>query len=382
MDTAALLQNAPNNRRKPVKKENFLLAIGRLDGSRSMGIYGLAIASLFLGVMAYFMFSNPPVDTIPFLGVVAGLVFCIGVIVFVLARRTNLPVREQRRYYELGNVKPLSAKQRQALRLELVENYYHGFWNQTLEYYPCKVRVDNPRFKPITFSVADKQVYRSSLNDDWGIVSKAQYVSTVNDLFGGMHAKLFAVDLDYVLHIDDYTSRNMPADEKENLKKRNDNFLNRLAGLINKPTAYVTSCFEQQGTKPKPLIWGFDLWRVIPMARNAYMAGYISEEEAWKDLLRAADLVYYLFDSFEAFYDNYRLGNAYWSNDLETTSRRLQMWELYQARCNWPERNLPWRNEGTPDVPEEMRTGFAAYIKNKNKKYTEPIGFRTNGDHV
>ena len=50
--------------------------------------------------------------------------------------------------------------------------------------------------------------------------------------------------------------------------------------------------------------------------------------------LFAVNIEYYLFDSFVALYDNYRLGNAYWSNNLGTTSRRLQMWELYHARCN------------------------------------------------
>ena len=380
MSNMPLLQNAPNNRQHPPRRENFLHGMERLNGSQSMGIYTLLVIALFLGSMVYFMLRLPTADTLSLLGTIGGLVCCIGIVAYVLYKNTNLPIREQRRYYQLGNVKPLTKLQRRALRLELVDNYYHGFWNQTLEYYPCEVRVNDKRFKPTTFSIANKQTYRSSLNDDWGIVSKAQYVSTVNDLFGGMHAKLFAVDMDYMLHIDDYTSRAMPADEKEDLKKRNDNFLNRLAGLINKPQAYVTSCFEEQGIGPKPLIWGFDLWRIIPMSRNAYMAGYISEEEAWKDILKAADLVYYLFDSFEAFYDNYRLGNAYWSNDLETTTRRQEMWALYESKCDWPERNLPWRSERTPEPPEAMQTGFAAYIKSKNKKYTEPIGFKTDGN--
>src|SRR5690606_34506539 len=131
--------------------------------------------------------------------------------------------------------------------------------------------------------------------------------------------------------------------------------------------------------KPKPLIWGFDLWRVIPMSRNAYMAGDITEDEAWKNMLKAADLACYLFDSFEAFYDNYRLGNAYWSNDLEITNLRLQMWKLYEEKCDWEERNLPWRSDNTPEISTAMQTGFAEYIKSRNKKYTEPIGFKPNG---
>src|SRR5690606_26361242 len=114
------------------------------------------------------------------------------------------------------------------------------------------------------------------------------------------------------------------------------------------------------------------------MSREAFMAGYISEAEAWTNILRAADLIHYLFDSFEAFYDNLRLGNAYWSNDLKTTTRRLEMWNLYNETCDWPQRQRPWPVRH-PEITEHMQTGFAAYIRSKNKVHRE-VGFRFGDD--
>lgn len=110
------------------------------------------------------------------------------------------------------------------------------------------------------------------------------------------------------------------------------------------------------------------------------MAGYVSETEAWSNILRASNVIYYLFDSFESFYDNVRLGNAYWSNDLNVTAKRHEMWKLYDRKCDWPQRNLPWLGGQPQGITEEMRTGFAQYIRRKNKSHNE-VGFRFGSQH-
>lgn len=134
-------------------------------------------------------------------------------------------------------------------------------------------------------------------------------------------------------------------------------------------------CFQERVGKPKPLLWGFDLWRVIAMSREAFMAGYVSEEEAWKNILKASALIYYLFDDFESFFDNRRLGAAYWSNDLKTTTSHMDRWKLYNEQCDWPQKDLPWTMASVPDISDEMRTGFAEYIQSKYKLHKE-VGFK------
>ncbi len=387
MNNHNLVQNTPNSRERSPDAKGAQ-AFARFLNANQGKTYFLGMMAFLFGAILYFAISglseggSPSPQSSAETGLiwvsVVGLLVVITIFYMFYRQSVNLPVREQLRYYQLGNVKPLTLEQAKALRLHIVEMYHGGFWIKTLEYYPCDIRVNNPKFKPQSFYVADRSNYKAGLNDDWGVVSKAQYENMVEELFSGMHSKLFAVDMDYTIHYKSYM-RGATAEELKNIGSQNANFVNRLAGLIEKPATYVTACFEELAGKPKPLIWGFDLWRVIPMSREAFMAGYIPEEEAWKNILRASALIHYLFDSFDSFYDNVRLGNAYWSNDLKTTTKRLEMKKLYDERCDWPQRDLPWSSDLMPDISEEMRTGFASYIRSRNKSHNE-VGFKLNGD--
>jgi len=383
MNKSDLIQNTPNSR-EAVPAAKGVQALSRFLNSHQWTAYFLGMLIFLFSSLLYFSVSGmlsssasaaaTGAETGLLVISLAGFALVAGLLYLLYKRSANLPAKEQMRYYELGNVQPLTPEQATALRLNIVEMYHDGFWLNTLEYYPCDVRVNNPKFKPTSFYVANRSVYRQGLNDDWGLVSKAQYERMVQELFDGMHSRLFALDIDYALHYKSYV-RGATPEHLKTLENQNANFVNRLAGLIDKPADYITACFEARSAKPKSLIWGFDLWRVIPMSREAFMAGYISEAEAWTNILRASDLIHYLFDSFESFYDNLRLGNAYWSNDLKITTRRLDMWKLYDKECNWQQRQLPWSAGHHPDITENMRTGFTEYVRSKNKAHQE-VGFR------
>lgn len=387
MNNSDLIQNIPNTRER-IPAAKGAKALARFFEAQQWTAYFLGMLVFLFGALLYFSVSgmlnegtrtteSPPTAEVVLLGIsIAGFVLVAGLLYLLYKRSANLPAKEQIQYYRLGNVRPLTAAQAKALRLHIVEMYHGGFWLKTLEYFPCNIRVNDPKFKPSSFYVADKHNYRQGLNDDWGIVSKVQYDNMAEELFGGMHSKLFALDMDYFSNYKLYM-RGGTSEDLKNIENQKTNFINRLAGLIDKPAAYVNACFEAQSGKPKPLLWGFDLWRVIPMSREAFMAGYITEADAWSNILKASDLVYYLFDSFESFYDNLRLGNAYWSNDLKVTAKRHEMWALYEKECDWSQRNLPWTFEQTPEIPEEMHTGFTQYIRQKNKLHNE-VGFRFN----
>lgn len=390
MNNPDLIQNTPNTREcVPVAKG--VKALARFFEAQQWTAYFLGMLAFLFGALLYFSVSgmlkngtstaavgsNPEVVL---LGIsIAGFVLVAGLLYLLYKRSAILPAKEQMQYYRLGKVMPLTAAQARALRLHIVEMHHGGFWLKTLEYYPCDIRVNDPKFKPTSFYVANRSNYKQGLNEDWGVVSKAQYDNMVEELFGGMHSKLFALDMDYSLNYKSYVRGSTPEDLRS-IENQNTNFINRLAGLIDKPTAYVNACFEEQPNKPKLLVWGFDLWRVIPMSREAFMAGYIAETDAWNNILKASNLIYYLFDSFESFYDNLRLGNAYWSNDLKVTTKRHEMWKLYDKECDWPQRNLPWTIEQKPEISDGMRTGFAQYIRQKNKSHNE-VGFRFSDKH-
>lgn len=381
-----LLQNAPNSRQSPVKEKNIFEVYQKLP-SQSKTILSIVFMLLFfLGVYTFFLLKGVATgfykaSTLTEITAILPIIIFVLLavyIVYTLRQEINRPVKEQLKYYELGKLQPLAEKQQKALRLVLVSTYYDGFWIKTLEYYPCEVRVNTNEFKPKSFFIASKENYKQQINDDWGIVSKAQYKQWVEELFSGLHSKQFAVDMEYATNADAYINRYSGEEEKLNIKKQNENFISRLAGLIEKPEAYVLDCNTELNGKLKKLVWAFDLGRVIPMAQNAFMAGLITEDEAWHDILKAAGLSYFLFNSYEDFFDNYRLGHAYWSDNLEQTRSRLDMWKLYVEKCDWPEKHLDWSSDLIPAIPDEMKTGFRNYIASKLKKEREEIGFRRN----
>ncbi|MBD2786591.1 DUF1266 domain-containing protein, partial [Xenorhabdus sp. DI] len=87
--------------------------------------------------------------------------------------------------------------------------------------------------------------------------------------------------------------------------------------------------------------------------------GYISEETAWKNILKTADYVYEIFGSFDEFYTNYRLGNAYWSRDFDRAKKRLKEFRFYKAYCDWPIAQLPWPEPKGIPMEQYMKDGFA-----------------------
>ncbi|RBP49938.1 DUF1266 domain-containing protein [Arenicella xantha] len=258
----------------------------------------------------------------------------IVIMLALMSRVKSIGLREQRRYYKLGKVTELSNEQRLALRLTAVDGFNDGAWTQTLEYWPCEVRVPDhmDRFK--FFQVTSKNERRAMLDEWWGIVNTKQYQEMVESLYQGLHSSLL---------VDDMQSEHREA------------MVERIAGLAQLPETYVADCFETQQGKPPKLLWGFDLYRIIAIARSAYMSGYISEQESWSEILKVADIIHYLFDDYEDFYHNYRLGNAFWSNNFETAREKLERWQFFDKKCKWRVRKLAWPQPDEVDLPKSIR---------------------------
>lgn len=360
-----LLQNTPLTRENPAKKLSFLRAYLNLDSSIQVLFSALTVATLFFGAVIIMSIidsnnSYEPENVLKsktFIAMVVGVIASILFIFFYLNRQRGLAMHEQQEYYKLGNVKPLTEQQQMALRLNIVPMYNFANWCQTLESEPCNVRLQGKKFKPKTFDIVYDKSVQQELNESWGVLNKKQYENMVAQLFEGMHSKHFAYDIQSEFGKD---------------------MVNQLSGLIKKPEEYIWNCNKLVDFRPKKLIWGFDLWRVIPMSRDAFMAGYISEEEAWSKILKASELIYYLFDSHEEFYDNYRLGNAFWSNDFNTTSKRIEMWNYFDKNCKWKIRDLEWKSQTTPNLPRVMATNFKDYIREVKigKERGTKIGFK------
>lgn len=348
-----LLQNNPGERQFPVKTRAKYYAQHQ---GRDMSniVQGFVIIPLLFisGSFAWFVFPEmrhrqqeaPEVISQSLMVFGTAVLICLACIILSIRFIRNMwrrPKREQQLYYRLSGQDVLPDEKRQALRLDLVTAYQHGFWAETLEYYPLQARVYAQRNKFSYLNLQPAEVYRKQLDDDWGIISAAEFEEiAAKILTRGWHSYDFTVNLLY-------------NDPERKL-------MTRLVQLTGLPEQYIQHCFEDgvDGRPPK-LIWGFDWWRLIIMSRHAFMAGYITEERAWEIILQAAGYVYEVFENYEDFYNNYRLGNAYWSNAYETTRERREAYEYFSATCGWPIRHLAWPAPGQTILPENVRTAFA-----------------------
>ncbi|WP_299311404.1 DUF1266 domain-containing protein [uncultured Aquimarina sp.] len=364
-----LLQNTPLSRKNPLKNDTFLQAYQNLESNAKVGLSILGTATLFfllvIGMGFYEVFGNPsngngmPISSLlelDFMAIIIGVGVSIFFIVFFLNKQRKLAIREQQIYYKLGNVQPLDIDQKKAIRLNLVQVFYGGGWSNTLEVFPCNIRLDKQNFKPKTFDIQHDKLYQQYLNEDWGVLNKEQYQEMIARLFEGMHSKWFAQDIQ--------------SDSAEDM-------INQISGLTKVDEEYINECGVISSDKPKKLIWGFDLFRVIPMSRWAFMSGYITEEEAWSNILKASKLVYFLFDSHEDFYNNYRVGHAFWGNNFEASTDRLEKWKYFKEHCDWPARDLEWTKPTEVKLPENMKTNFGEHLSNIQKQQRKTtIGFR------
>lgn len=269
---------------------------------------------------------------------------CLLLAGVLICRKVNGQTRHQRRYYQHAGLVPLDEPQRQALRLDIVQLYDCGFWSETLEYYPLAARVADDDYHYNCLPLASASNYLQLLDNDWGIATAQDYHKMLQRLHSGMHSRLFAAQ---------------GANKSEQLSQH-------LAELINVTPQYVLDCLRSgPANRPPALLWGFDLWRGIVMSRNAFSAGLIDEAQAWKDLLKTANLVYEIFASFDDFYTNYRLGNAFWSNNPKMAKFRLAQFNCYKKYCHWPIAKLGWPSRSGIELSPDMRTGFGLLANKK-----------------
>jgi hypothetical protein len=349
-----LLQNNPGDRVFPAKiKWRYF----EQSKNNYRGLYLLAVFLFMIGVVlalgiGIYLFQGgrqvnvdyplnyvPPIHKPTVWPAVAAMIGSITAFILIGRYVASGPKREQAIYYKNSGAKVLSEEKRQALKLDLVSSYYAGFWSETLEYYPLAALKGSYHYKHL--KPEQSMRYRKQLDKDWNILTTEDYYAVSGRLLSeGYHARSFAVTIQ--------------------LKNENNTVSKRLAGLTELPESYVLSCLQPGANgRPPKLTWAFEYWRAVILARHAFMAGYITEERAWDDLLRAASLSFEIFESFEDFNNNYRLGHAFWSYALEATKEKLDRYNLYKAQCNWPQTKLQWPAPKGIVLPAYITNGFA-----------------------
>ncbi|MCW7548709.1 DUF1266 domain-containing protein [Photorhabdus sp. APURE] len=350
-----LLQNQPHYRQFPVKgyqvMKHIICEKRKLPFLRALYalINVLFVIAVCMGIVlsvaiVLFIIGNVSVPNTDYLllaqvgGIALLGVMLLSVIIYRIVKR---PEWEQRRYYQQAGLSLLPEEKRQALRLNIVSDYWLGFWSETLEHYPLQSRVAHDNYRYCLLPLSLTQEHQSQLYSDWGIIDEDGYMKMLTGLWEGIHSKHFAIDVAL-------------SDGK---------MFKVLAKLVEVTPDYIHKCSKPINERPPALVWGFDLWLAIVLSRNCFCAGYISEEMAWKNMLKTADYVYEIFGNFDEFYTNFRLGNAYWSNDFNRSKERLEQFNYYKSHCDWPIASLPWPEPKGVIMERQMMTGFSALVE-------------------
>jgi hypothetical protein len=103
---------------------------------------------------------------------------------------------------------------------------------------------------------------------------------------------------------------------------------------------------------------GWDLSRLVMVARWGFTAGYLNEGEAWEWIFRAARKIQDSYSSWEDFGKDFLLGFEFWLC-ASGTSRELDLMPAYQWLVDSPTspwRRLPWSTVLlTPDLNPDKR---------------------------
>ncbi|TMQ67958.1 MAG: DUF1266 domain-containing protein [Candidatus Eisenbacteria bacterium] len=101
---------------------------------------------------------------------------------------------------------------------------------------------------------------------------------------------------------------------------------------------------------------GWDYCRYIMLCRWGYMLCFLTEDEAWRQMLPAARTIQGGFGSWAELGEDYLVGREFWSHEeMDRTGkiyRDIETWLVKNPRSAWNQ--LPWRMElgaGTPSTP-------------------------------
>ncbi len=91
-------------------------------------------------------------------------------------------------------------------------------------------------------------------------------------------------------------------------------------------------------------LFGWDYGRYICLCRWGYMAGYLSEEEAWQKIMPVAKLLQEKFNSWQDLGQNYLIGRRFWSHE-DSQQNGYQYEDAFLRLCDMPSspwNKLPW----------------------------------------
>jgi hypothetical protein len=87
----------------------------------------------------------------------------------------------------------------------------------------------------------------------------------------------------------------------------------------------------------KKSLLAWDLCRYIQVAGLSYIAGYLTEDEAWEKIMPAAKIIQENFESWSDMGNNYLMGRHYWAGE-----RNERLDYIYGLLANQKDSHSPW----------------------------------------
>ena len=176
-----------------------------------------------------------------------------------------------------------------------------------------------------------KEIARS-LEKSWGVEDRASYIDTVESLLKDGHRRSFEQYGQEVKTIPDIAYIPLC---KNYLEEYGD--FSKLYLLRN----YYP--------KLKAGILGWDMSRIIYLSRVSYTLGYISEEDAWKYIYKAATTIQKNFNNWQDLWESYLIGRNYWSYSSSLMSNEIfvNLIDCLNALEGGTKFNLDWSLELT-----------------------------------
>ncbi|MHC4742919.1 MAG: DUF1266 domain-containing protein [Planctomycetota bacterium] len=185
-----------------------------------------------------------------------------------------------------------------------------------------------------------KKMKKFLIVSGWEVKNRADLLADIQWLEEGGHREEF-----------DLWSWRIEKLDAEGYKQLLDHYLND-PNTLNR--IKVTEQYHEQLGKKGLLGWDYS--RIICLCRWGYMAGYITEGEAWQRIMPVARTLQDTFDSWEDLGQNYLIGRRFWS--LNKTKQEEHLYDdAYQRLLDMP--SSPWNKHlwtmplGAPESSDE-----------------------------
>ncbi|QHS63310.1 DUF1266 domain-containing protein [Chitinophaga agri] len=186
---------------------------------------------------------------------------------------------------------------------------------------------------------SDQDEIRHMLRKDWHINSRDKLLNTIDWLATSGHRVYFKPiwQILTTLPVRDRAEA-LGKLQQQFAAKGDDASIEQYAVNISecyKHLREISDCFEGKKCKLDALTW--DLGRAINLCRWGYDAGFLSREEAMRNIRKFGWELLHNYTSWANLGENYLIGFAMWSGDIE------QLDELYGGHCDLlSEDSSPW----------------------------------------